>query len=135
MITNGELGVKLKLIREYKNISRKDFADKLNAKLKLRPTDVSYLDENKIQRIEKGKKNISATFLDACSKVLDVNVRLFFEDINEIISKDSSDILFNSKTELIMRMKLNKLVKIMDKITDDKVYNKFLSLLESFEKN
>lgn len=133
-LTNLELGKKIKILREFKCISRIDFATKLNHELKLTSSDPNYLSENKIHKYESGKRNISAIFLLACARVLNINIRLFFEDIERIISKDSNDLLFDSKTELIMRLKISNLVKVLNRLSDDKVYNRFFELLENLEK-
>ena len=66
--------------------------------------------------------------------MLNINIRLFSEDIERIISKDSNDLLFDSKTELIMRLKINNLIKVLNKPSNDKIYNKFFELFENLEK-
>ena len=55
-LTNLELGKKIKILREFKNISRIDFATRPNNELKLTLSDPNYLNENKIHKYESGKK-------------------------------------------------------------------------------
>ena len=63
-----------------------------------------------------------------------INIRSFFEDIDRIISKDSNNLLFGSKTELIMGLKINSFIKVLNELNSDKVYNKFFEALENLEK-
>ena len=81
-----------------------------------------------------GKRQFTATFLMICCKILDINIQWFYEDLDKIISHNSSNLVSDSKNIMLLRLKFNNLIKILDKLSDKKISDKFLHLLETLEK-
>ena len=134
MICDAEFGRKLRVFRELKNISREKFADLVNQKLYYTKASNNYFTAEKVYYFEMGKRQFTATFLMICCKILDINIQWFYEDLDKIISHNSSNLISDSKNIMLLRLKFNNLIKILDKLSDKKISDKFLHLLETLEK-
>lgn len=134
MICDAEFGRKLRVFRELKNISREKFADLVNQKLYYTKASNNYFTAEKVYYFEMGKRQFTATFLMICCKILDINIQWFYEDLDKIISHNSSNLVSDSKNIMLLRLKFNNLIKILDKLSDKKISDKFLHLLETLEK-
>ena len=131
------LGRKLKILREFKNISREDFANLLNKKFGYQEGYSGfseYFSETKVYNYEIGNRKFTIAFLKACCEILDVHINIFFEDIDKILSNNSDNFIFDNKNIMLLRLKFNNLIKILDKLSDKKISDKFLHLLETLEK-
>lgn len=130
-LTDGELGLKLKLLIEVKKINRKELANKMNAILS--NENKKPITEDIIRAYELGRRNFSFIFVAKLCEVLKVDIRYFTEDLSKLMeSKDNLSNIFDSRKNASLHGKFNNLVKILDKISEREVADDFLKFLSEF---
>ncbi|MDD2840226.1 MAG: helix-turn-helix transcriptional regulator [Rickettsiales bacterium] len=133
MLTDGELGKKLRILLEVKGINRGELAKKLN-KIPTEERTKNEITESILQSYEAGRRNFSAVFLINLCKVLKVDIRYFSEDLGFLLeNEDKIKNIFDIKRNSVINVKLNRLIKILDKITDESVAKKLICKLDDLK--
>lgn len=119
------IGGQIRKQRRMLGMNQSDLADKINVTFQ------------QIQKYEKGTNKIKASSLYKLSKIMNVNINYFFEDrptnvssINNSLNEEPAEFLYNLPEENSGQDAL-KLVKIYNKIPNDKTKKKLLGFLKS----
>jgi transcriptional regulator with XRE-family HTH domain len=130
VITDADLGLKLRLLLEVKKVSRKELVDKLNKILPSSKRTIPFT-EKTIWSFETGKRNFSVVFLLSVCEVLKTDIRFFTTDISKLLeNREKIDNIFDSRHTAVLYSKFNNLIKILDVISDPEISKNLVGLLE-----
>lgn len=134
MLTNGDLGIKLKFLLEEKKIDRKDLADKLN-KIPSNERTKKPLTEKTIQSYEAGRRDFSFIFITNLCNVLRVDIRYFSENLSNLLEKDSCGVnAFDLRKISALNIKLNSLLKVLKTISNPNVAEAIIGIVDDVKK-
>ncbi len=131
-LSDGELGIKLKLLIEIKKLDRKELANKMNKLLS--SENKKPITETTIRAYELGRRSFSFIFVAKLCEVLNIDMRYFTEDLSKLVeNKDSLNDIFDIRKTASLYSKLNNLIKILDKISEKKVSDQFIKFFDKIE--
>lgn len=133
MITDADLGLKLRLLLEIKQMSRKELTEKLNKVLASSRKSIPFT-EKTIWSFETGRRNFTVTFLLSLCDILKTDIRFFTTDMGKLLeNKDKFNNIFDSRNTAILYSKFNNLLKILDIMAEPEVSKNLVELLKQMK--